>query len=311
MRKESILLFIVAMLFIAGCTDGNDNSSGSVVPFIGGTDSVDIMFEEGAPPGEVYAGNQYPFDIIVTMNNVGEYDVNAEDVRVTIGGFNPALFGLDELQKSPLDDLIATKKDPEGNILEGTTSSVEFLDLNYQDNLDATIGNLPVVADVCYKYGTKARAKICVKKNVLSTKGDSICDINGEKSVQNSAGPVHITELKEAAQGTNKLVISFKVVHLGDGQVYVPESFCPDERGSENRVWLDINTGLEGLQCTGITSGSSTSGEVNLGVNGERTVRCTLDLSNIATDFEQSMSFELVYDYFKTLETGLTVRPNE
>lgn len=308
-RKEIIVLFLVTMLAM-GCTDGDSSSTSTSEPFIGGTSSLDIRFEPGAPPDEVYAGNQYPFDIIVNIDNPGEYDVERENVRVKLVGVEPGLFGINELEKNPLDDMMATKKDSEGNIIEGSQSTVEYTSLNYQEDLDAAIDNLPIKAEICYKYGTKARSNICIKEDVLDNQESDICTVNEMKDVKNSAGPIQITELREAAQGTNKIVMSFKVTHLGSGEVYEQESFCPDERSSKNRVWLDINTDLVGLTCTGISGGSETSGVVNLGTTGERTVRCTMDVSNVVTDYEKSVSFELVYDYMKSIATSLTIRPN-
>jgi hypothetical protein len=311
MKKILFVLFLSTLL-IMGCSGSRDSGNSDTTPFIGGTSSVDVMFEEGAPPAEVYAGQQYPFDIIVNLDNSGEYDIAKEDIKVKIVGLEPSLFGFTELEKNPIDDLPGTRKDSEGNVIDGAMSTVEFTNLNYQEDLDATIDGLPIKADVCYKYGTKARAKVCVKQDVLDKKKSDICVINEEKTVFNSAGPIQISSLQETAQGTNKLAFSFTVSHVGVGSTYSMGSGCPNERGDENKVWINIDAGLEGLVCSGITpdAGSTTAGVVNLGATGERTVRCTLDVSNVATDFEKSVSFEMVYDYKKDVSTSLTIRPN-
>lgn len=310
MKKELIVLFIMAM-FIAGCTTDSGSTS-DTTPFIGGTQNVEISFEEDAPPAEVYAGNQYPFDIILNLDNQGEYDVMMADMSVQITGVEPGLFGLSQLQQQPQDDLLGTKKDVDGNIIDGSTTIVEFTDLNYQEDLDATIDNLPIRANVCFQYGTKARSKLCVKQDVLDRKDSDICLVNEEKNVHSSAAPVQITQLRETAQGTNKLAFTFTVKHMGLGYLYNRGTDCADDRTNENKVWINIDTGLQGLTCSGITpdGGSTTSGTVNLGTNGERTLRCTLDVGSVVTDFEKSISFELIYDYQKFVETALTVRPN-
>jgi hypothetical protein len=315
MKKEMIVLFIIAALavLLAGC-GGTGTTTSDTDPFIGGTSSLDISFEKDAPPAEVYAGNQYPFDIVVKLVNTGEYDVKKEDVKVKLLGVEPTLFGISQLEKNAVDDLLATKKSPEGSIINGVESQVEFTNLNYQQNLDATINDLPIKADVCFKYGTKIRSKICVKKDVLDNKKSSICTINEPKTVYNSAGPVQVSELIESAQGTSKLAFTFSVKHDGTGYIYSKGSKCPEVRGEENKVWINVDAGLTGLSCTGITPDGTTSsgisGTINLGENGDKTIRCTLDVSNAATDFEKSISMELVYDYKKDISTSLTIKPN-
>jgi hypothetical protein len=318
MKKIIFVLMLIATLIISGCGGGDTStttSSGN--PYVGGTSSVNIKFEEGAPPNEVYAGNQYPFEIIVDLDNNGEYDINKNELEVKLIGIEPTLFGKSagDLTKKSTEDLYGAKKDSEGNTIAGSQTIIEFANLKYITDLDAAITDLPIKADVCFKYVNKARGQICIKKDVLDTKKSDICTINEDKTVDNSGGPIQITNIKETALGQSKIAFSFTVKQVGtDGSVYRHDTnLCTEDREHENKVHLKLTAEQLAMSCTGLTldAGSSTSGLVNLGINGERIVRCVVDVSQIATDYEKSIGFEMTYDYKKHASTTLTIRPNE
>ena len=68
-------------------------------------------------------------------------------------------------------------------------------------------------------------------------------------------------------------------------------------------VRVQVNSGLSGLNCAGLSEGDATSGFITLR-DGSATVRCTQDV-DATTDFEQSVEISLDYaisqDVAKTL----------
>jgi len=44
-----------------------------------------------------------------------------------------------------------------------------------------------------------------------------ICEVEGEKSPQNSGGPIQVTSLKEAYGGNGKIVLTVTIAHVGNG----------------------------------------------------------------------------------------------
>ena len=119
--------------------------------------------------------------------------------------------------------------------------------------------------------------------------------------------------MQETAQGSNKIVLSFDVKHSGSGSVFKDGSGCPEnDRANEEKVWLEVDkdSSLSGLACTGLSEGTATTGYVNL-MGGERTIRCTYDVTNAATDYEQSISFEMKYAYSADISSSITIRASE
>lgn len=316
MKKIIIFMIIMITVFgLTGCGGSSSSEDGSVSatktdPYIGGTRGVAIQFEDGYPPEEVYDNGQFPFDIDVKLENVGEYEIPKDKVIVKISGIKPEDFGVTEtdLIRNGVDDiLIPTRKDAEGNLLEGVPSHVIFSDLNFMSSLDGNF-NPPIRADVCYEYMTRSISDICIRENVLVPDKDSICKVNEDKNVFNSGAPVQITDFKEVARGSDKVGFSFSVKHKGTGKVYGGDTAnCNTVQADKNRVWVWVNTGISGLTCTGLdVDGDSVAGAVSL-YNGERTVTCTQDIdSNLA--FENRVEMRVTYNYKEDASTNILVK---
>ena len=116
MKKRIILLLIFALtLSVAQNECGGGGESGPTItdPFIGGTGGVTINFEEGFPPEFIFDSSQTPFDVIVKLENVGEWLVPKNDVMVKIEGIRPEQFGKtssDFIKIGVEEDLLQTKK---------------------------------------------------------------------------------------------------------------------------------------------------------------------------------------------------------
>ena len=100
-------------LFLANGFWGNS-------PFLTGTKGLEIEFLDDSPPDEITDDN-FPFDVVVSLKNIGEHDLTINQVRVDLSGILPDDFGKspsDITNVRPEDDLSARKKDSEGNIIE-------------------------------------------------------------------------------------------------------------------------------------------------------------------------------------------------
>ena len=300
MKKIIIAGLIITMFLFTGCPQPTD--SGVENPFIGGTTGILISFAEDSPPPEVYAGGDYPFDAVVKLKNDGEYRVAKEDVTVTLSGINAQEFGKTEaeLSKNPEDDLEPRRKE-DGDIIDSNPVFTEFYDLNRVEDFSGR--TYTIRADVCYKYGTNTISDICIKTNNLDDK-EGVCTINEVKKVYSSSAPVQIVDFKETTRAKDKVAFTFTVAHKGNGQIFQPGSDCGKEnrRANEDRVQIEVSTGLDGLDCSGIREG----GLIAL-YGGDSQITCTQTVST-SSDYEKPVEINLIYEYKDNAETQVTVK---
>ncbi len=307
-----IILLIVAFLTIGqeSCESGESNSgTNKIDPYIGGTRGLSILFADGAPPDEVFDNKQWTFDVEVKVENIGEADVKKEAVKVTLSGLNPTDFGKSEsdfIKNSINEDLIPTYKDFEGNVIESPEVFVTFSGLTYQHELSGN-QEFPVRADVCYTYETEASANGCIRQDVLSVDPDAVCQVNEEKTVFNSGGPIQITKFTEQPSGSDKIRYLFTISHQGSGRVYLPGSKCPrSERSAENKVHFKIESNVADLICSGLIDGSGKEGDIILN-NGERVIQCVQQTSS-NLDYIDTITLTLSYEYKEFIEKPLLVK---
>jgi hypothetical protein len=276
--------------------------------FIGGTQGLLLQFTEERPRSEVFDGGADPFDIEIELSNDGEWDVAKEDVSVAISGIDPQEFGVSTLVQNTEEDLIAKVKDPEGNVIPSIPTYVLFPDLNHEA---AVIGSVPfpIRADVCYSYGTNVISELCIRKDLRATT-PSVCEVKESKPVQNSGAPVHVVEFTESAASADTISFVFKIQHRSNGGVYKLGSGCDKgDRANRNRVYVEVDTGLPELQCSGLREGTESTGYADLRT-GEAIIRCKQRIS-AETDFKKIVNIKMEYDYENTVSTQVTVKQSE
>lgn len=321
----SIFIFSLA-LFITGCetTTDQDGEQGTSpgTAFIGGsTDSFSMNFVENAPPGEVFDRNRYPFSVNLRVENEGEWDVlDPNKYRVKLSGIDPTVFNDPVMNQTANQALFGKERDSQGQVIDGTVTNFAFPGFSYTGNLSGN-AQFTIRADACFAYGTKAVSRICIKENLLDTTDTSICQVNGEKEVQNSIAPVKIIDVKESAIGNNRITYTFTVQHEGDGRLYLLDSRCENRLEKRNIVYLTIDTGLQsGLTCQGLQDANgnpltdANQGYVTLyaaGSGSKRIITCTQEIpEDRLGDYENLVNFELQYDYQISEQKQILVRNN-
>lgn len=310
MRKALLIISVLAMsMLLSGCStgsSGNTAGGGETTPFVGGTEGITVDFMDGAPPPEVYDAGNYPFEVAVRLQNKGETDVPADDVKVEISGVDPADFGgPSPLIMSAPEDLLGTMKDANGNIIDGTITYLSFPGFNYVGNLS---GNMlfTLRADLCYTYENIANTKLCVIKDVLNFNQEKVCEVNEVKTVQNSGGPIQVTSFEQSPMGQNSISFTFEVSHAGLGEISSVGSGCNDSVSHEDKVLVTVDTGLDTqVTCPGL--GGTNSGVITM-YGGKRTVRCTQDVTGAATNYEKVITITTEYDYHQSTTKTLLVK---
>lgn len=311
MNKKFVCILIFA-IFLVSCKAGDQQQAISLQnPFVGGNEGLAMEFQNLR---DVFDGGRDPFDVVVKVTNKGESAVSKNKIRVRLSGFNPAEFGKleEQLSKSADEDLIAVKKDPQGNILSGNPTFIEFKDLNHFSPIAGALQSVDIVANVCYGYKTLAVSKLCVRSNILNPSPNGLCEINSNKDVFNSGAPVQVANMVESTGGKDKISFVFEVRQAGTGAIFEKDSSCDrSSKSRENKVYVKVDTAIKGLTCSGLNSqGSSAEGFVTLFDDGgtlKRQISCTQQVSS-KSDFEQVIQIEAGYDYENAQQSKINVK---
>jgi hypothetical protein len=321
MNKGIILLTIFAMtVFLTGC--GEQASTGRT--FVGGNEGLKISFAEGNPPSVTTDGGTGGFNIIVKMQNLGESTIDANDGYVQIWGPDPQTYGASwpDFKKMFSDqDGFGTELRgavmSNGQVLSGGIATIDFTDLKYIPIIPGESPPQPIWANVCYKYKTRAVAQICVKNNVeQALSGKEICDVEGEKSPQNSGAPIQVTSLKESYAGNGKIGLMVTITHTGSGDNFFKDDSLECNDLPSNTDAGKVRVTFEDVQVSGRTvpvvcTGLDNDGYVRLySESGKETYNlyCTVDVSGSNNVVNVPVSLELSYTYLQHVESNIVIR---
>ncbi len=319
----AISMILLLILVISGCDEEVSNTSPGDA-FLGGQAGLKVEFQKGMPPPEVLDDNKQRFGIAVKLHNIGESDVIANGGYVEIVGINAKQFGKnnqDDLKKEIDDELKGAKKSLRGGErIDGGQTIVEFSDLKYKPDLPGD-NKFNIVADVCYNYKTTSVVNVCVKKDLLKDLSDEkICQVTGDKDVQNSGGPIHITKVSQNPIGDSKIQLLFTIAHVGDPEdsFFKRGTDCDDSTVNDDRyrVYFKILSDIDGAkpQCNRLETASGdnvdrSEGYITLYDREEQPMSCTIDLSGVSSKaFETVLKLEMEYRYLQSLGKELIVK---
>ena len=319
MEKYSIgLLLIGLLLFVVGCST---TSTTGGTAFIGGTQGLKTDFMPGNPPDAIFDGGQSQFSIVLRLENVGESLVDTGAGYVQINGLDPGTYGTSSFKQDISTAIEPAKKNFDGSTLNGGIITVEFGPLQYGPVIT---GNLQqtVWADICYKYTSTATAQLCIKKDpqlLLSDK--KICEVEGEKSPQNSGAPIQVTSLKENFAGNGKIGLTYTITHVGSGDNFFDDraTVCNDvesnnQRGVVHVVIKPVTLGGSTVTpvCSGLSEGNGNEGYLRLFKDNsgkeEYPLYCTLDASSTDSIFQVPIDATFTYMYLQHVEKSITIR---
>jgi hypothetical protein len=320
-KKISSIIIVGSALLLAGCSSGGSSSGNSngfnpTSSFNGGSSALSISFENNAPPESIKDQGIQPFSVRLLIKNEGEFDIAENTAYVSLAGIDKTVYNLEESSKS-IPQLSGFKVQG-SNVIEGRTQFVLFSNLKYTGEVLGSTSE-KLIANICYPYQTRASSNLCISGDTSSYIDDDlkICDLEGDRKVANSGGPLTITNVKQYPSGTSKVDFQFDIVHdpksvtstlYGSGSIgpdckingNVPTS--SEARAKQNIVKYTINTGLSNLNCENTNTNSNT---VTL-YDNKYTVICSQDTSN-QEEFEKPFSVSLDYEYFDRISTDITI----
>lgn len=311
MRKKLILfLFISSLFFLLGCVQDDDLVSG---PFVGGSNGLEIGFVDDEPPDRVFDNNEEDFDIVIQIENVGEFDIPEGKVITTLGKIPLRDFNI-ENENSKLDTDLNGKSEFNGKVIDGDIGEIVYQNVRYKHDLLADF-ETGVRADVCYLYQTKATTKVCLKQKATERDLDDACQINNDNvDIFNSGAPVQISNVRTRSSGTNEVELTFQIENKGSGRVYPPDAFansCMKDEKKEDRLMVKVITasGRHGVECNSL--GGKASGEIKLS-NGIRFVRCDISTRNaLESATEEPVNIVVDYFYRNVIQKTLIVEDSE
>ena len=319
---KSLLIFF---LLATGCqTQGSEDLTGGK-SFVGGNSGLSMSFIENSPPREVFDGGQFPFQVLVIYENVGEANIEPRKINFTLKGIFPKDF-LDapapgDFEASNQDLIRGARKDPDGNTIRGGIHQQGFPQQNKQFKFNAEITGIqefPLRLDACYEYKTQAVSSICIRKDVTQPES-GVCRITGARDVSNSGAPVRVASVKENVAGIDSVLINFGVEKSGSGEIYAPERTgnptCPSEYNKRNRVHVTVSMGdadlNNNLNCIGLlrdNAGSKRSGELVL-TGGRSTFSCIQKIPDSArVDAVKGIQVDLLYHVKESIQTRIFVK---
>lgn len=313
MKNYIIAIMVLTSLVLAGCSSNGDTGA-NWNTFIGGTDGVNMRFEVDSPPAEVNYGDE--FKVLLVLKNLGEYTVPEGDYFVKIKGFSPEEFSTTSgaLQISPTEDLQANEMNPDtGETIEAYEVFVDIPQDGYLKYKGGIAGNtqFPFAADLCYTYVTTANAKLCIKEDLRKVSDTDVCVLSGPQDITSSGAPIQIQNFKEFSGGEDAVRFSFDVVAANTiGKVSKREMGCSKQNSDVEKVFVTIDTGIAGLECSGFIGDESAENEGYIKLsNGVRQVTCTQDLTGQHdTDFIKIIEITAEYDFEQSINTNVLIK---
>jgi hypothetical protein len=290
--------------------------------FIGGTEGLRTTFLPGSPPATITDGGSSGFSIVIKAENVGESNILSSDGFVQIWGLDPRVYGNDYVypdfkkyfyqQEGFGTELRSAELNFDGSVSNGSVAMIDFGDLRYIPTIQGDLRQ-KVWANTCYKYSTRVSTKICIKNSVDS--GTAICEVEGEKTPQNSGAPIHVTSLKEAYAGNDKIGFTVTIAHVGNGDNFFKDTTLACVDVASNVDAKKVHIKFNDVQISGktypVVCYGMTDGYVILYKDGsgkESTIlACTIDVSGINTPVETPLTLELSYVYLQHLEQSITI----
>ncbi len=227
-KKILVILSVLSLFILAGCTGNETTIAPAGTPYFGGSQGVIAYFEDmgiyndKTGINEIFEGETFPIEI--NLKNKGEHEIAPNDVKIKLLGIKLTDFnGI--VSSGELKNTDTIEKVSE-YLLEGGEETIDFTsgsnDAEYKIDLAGSTYDINIFASVEYEYQTYAAVpQVCFKEDLTDP---SICEVNQVKSVYSSAAPLQVVNVEEKSAGTGKVSLEFEIRNVGGGDVTIPDS---------------------------------------------------------------------------------------
>lgn len=316
MKKSYWVLTILILIFFSLGAQCNRNSGPTSTAYIGGTDGLVISFVEDAPPEIISDKNSEEFNIILKLENNGEYDIKSGDIVATLSGISRDDFSMSTLSQKSNFDLTRVIKATEvqgetGGKIEGGEEYLDMGKIRYKPDLAADF-QTTVRADVCYKYRSRPVSKICLKKDASQVRVDDVCQIDSENvDYENSAAPVQLTQISERRAGQNRVMVTFVLENSGEGATYAPNKFtssCTTDISDAGELYITVYSLSSNINPKCGILGGTNKGAVKL-IDGKRTINCLIETNGLQEQaYEVYLNIDIDYFYRQFITQDILIR---
>lgn len=312
--KKIFLIAVVSLgLIIAGCSDGSGGSgsggSGELDQYRGGSDFVSIELESGSPPEVVYDDSTFPFDIILRVENEGEWDIEANSLRMVLEGFSSQRWGEIEDNFILSNQLVGYDSFFD---IEGDFEYISFDNIEYKEPLTQNTFTHNYRVRTCFPYGTKVAFTTCINNDARRSSDDesALCEGFSQREFSVSSGPLGV-ETVEQQVVNGRLRLIFTIDHLefenDEVSLYSPQSL--DEscnlREGVRETQVEDNIKISLVDSVVGEFSCSSNGEVRF-PSSQRKVTCEADISDLETQ-EIPMVMNLEYEVEKSFRDSILV----
>jgi hypothetical protein len=276
MKNRNLIVLPALLLSLLLVASACDPGTGTGRVFEGGTQGLLLSFVEGTPPDPIYDNNAIDFDMMLRIENAGEYDIDR--IHFTISGINRRDFPGNYLNTqgmkgwaqtgSEMWDLglygLAGKTRLERETIPGDTTYVHIAEKIKYDRTLLGGGELQytVLVDACYPYATLATSTICLQRNYHDG-NDNICTPKSGGQVSVSGAPLQITSYTQTAVGTKSLRVQYTFQNRANVEIWAPKDGKAQDCDPESRtdrirelgtfyVAINDNGAAHRIRCIGL-----------------------------------------------------------
>ena len=318
MKFIKFLVIIFVGLFIAGCSaEGGSSgvSSGSNTDqFRGGTNSVSFELEPDSPPEIVYDSGLSPFDVIVKVENEGEWDVPENSLRVLLEGFTSANWGGVETNlvlAEPLEGYDVAFD------IQSIPQYASFENIEYQETLVQNTYTHNYIVKGCFPYGTKVTFTACVDRDARrSSQNDdlTLCEGFSSREYSVSSGLIGVRALdQQVVNGKLRLIFTLVNEEQNNPEVsiFLPNTLNNVCEKFENRSIQSDNSVMISLSDPNIGEFECNGGNRVVFSSSEGTrVTCEADISALPIQ-ELPLVLTVEYETLKAFRESLLVERSQ
>jgi hypothetical protein len=296
MKFKIIIVLSMLMLVLYGCGGGTTEPNAGT--FIGGTSGVDARFEQmgtlESNIESVWVGESFPVEL--TVRNVGEYQIPANSLQITILGIDTALFNMAYTNmhnvypieaKSELNTLGGEETISFGTARLDTMTGL-FVEANFNARIEYPYRTYVAVPRTCFKYDLR---------------DSSLCTPIGEKSASSSGAPIVVTKVTQESGGSKRIALRFEVENKGGGRAAAQGEDITERYDTINFQLTEGDSNEIQFECT-----SMGNTDVARLTGGKGTIICKSTELPEGTLYLKQATLELSYTYRQTLQKALRVR---
>jgi len=299
-KNVLIVVLFAGLLLLSSCSgDSGDADTTSPGAFLGGSEGVSVTFEPLSVLEDgiytIFDTEDFPLEVVI--NNEGEHDVEAGDVRLELLG--PAESDFSNIPSWDLSNSEAIEGISEYNP-EGGEEVVAFTSSNYATYDADVTGYYDITWHVNYDYDYETRLivnDVCFKEDLTD---DRVCTVDEGKVYSVSGAPITVTSVSEDSGGKGIILLKIGISNVAGGEsTLVGEEF--DTRYSQ------VGFSIENPEDWECKSGGR-EGEARL-VDGTAEIICKLaDPLDEGSLYQQSVEMAFSYTYRDLVQEELRVK---